>query len=474
MQSNEHFYIGGQWVEPAPGAVRFERVDPATEAPCGHVLLGAQADVDRAVGAAREAFPAWSRSTREERLALLGKAADLCGQRMAEMAQAIVDEIGAPAWLCREYQAPIALAQIQHACAALTDFAFESMQGTTRIERTPIGVAALITAWNWPADLFWSKVAPALAAGCTVVLKPSELAPLDACLSAQVLHDAGVPPGVFNLVFGAGPSVGAALARHADVDMVSITGSTRAGAEVAAAAAPGIKRVVQELGGKSANVILDDADLKAAVSSGVISCMLNSGQTCVAPTRMLVPRRHYAAAVAIAQGTVAALPVGDPRDAGTRIGPLASRAQYDKVQRLIAAGIAEGARVVAGGPGRPDGLTRGFFARPTVFADVRNDMAIAREEIFGPVLCLIAYDGGDEEAIAIANDSPYGLAGHVWSADPARARRVASRLRVGSVRINGAALDFAAPFGGFKASGNGREHGPHGIAEFLETRAVMG
>lgn len=473
MKNIDTFYIRGEWVAPAPGAGSYAIVDPATEQVIGQVAMGSSEDVNRAVAAAREAFADWSRASREERLALLERVAALYKQRLPEMAEAITQEIGAPAWLSTQYQAGIGLVQIQQAIAALRDFEFESTVGTTCVLREPIGVAALITAWNWPADLVWGKVSAALAAGCTVVLKPSEVAALDARLAARILHDAGVPPGVFNMVFGDGKVVGTALSRHAGVDMVSITGSTRAGAEVAMDAAPTIKRVVQELGGKSASVVLDDADIKGAVSATVLNCMLNSGQTCIAPTRLLVTRAQYPAAVAVAAATANALPVGDPRNPASKLGPMANRAQFDRVQTLIACGTEEGARVVTGGLGRPAGLEHGFYVRPTVFAGVRNDMRIAREEIFGPVIAIIPYED-DEDAIAIANDNAYGLAAYVWSGDVERARRVARRLRVGMVRVNGAAMDFAAPFGGYKASGNGREHGAHGLAEYLETKSLMG
>jgi aldehyde dehydrogenase (NAD+) len=473
MHNLNTFYIGGEWVTPADGFSLADIVNPATEAVIGTVAMGGAADVDRAVAAAQDAFPSWSRTSREERLALLRRIADGYKARIGEIAQAISTEIGAPLWLCREYQAPMGLVQIQSAIAALEAFDFVTASGTTQVVREPVGVTALITPWNWPINQIAAKVAPALAAGCTVVLKPSEIAPLDARLFAEIVHEAGAPAGVFNMLFGTGPAVGAALSRHPGVDMVSITGSTRAGVDVAVQAAPTVKRVAQELGGKSPNLILDDADLKAAVSGGVVSCMLNSGQTCTAPTRMLVPRAQYQTAIAIAQATAQALTVGDPAAPDSKLGPSSNRAQYERVQRMIEAGIGEGARVIAGGPGRPDGLAQGYYNRPTVFADVNNDMTIAREEIFGPVLVMIPYDD-EAEAIRIANDTPYGLAAYVWSGDPARARRVAGELRAGSVQINGARMDFTAPFGGYKASGNGREFGAYGLAEFLEYKSVAG
>ncbi|WP_458763752.1 aldehyde dehydrogenase family protein [Cupriavidus basilensis] len=473
MKMLNHFYINGHWVEPSAGSTLVDIVDPATEAPAGKLAMGTAADVDAAVAAARAAFPAWSESSREERIALLERVIACYRARLGDIAEAVRAEIGAPITLCRNVQAPIGLAQIQAAVETLRHFEFETVHAKSYVRREAIGVAALITPWNWPLNQITAKVAPALAAGCTVVLKPSEISPLDAIIFAEIMHEAGTPPGVFNMVYGEGRTVGAALSCHPDVDMVSITGSTRAGVEVAMSAAPTVKRVAQELGGKSALIILDDAELQAAVTSGVAQCMANSGQTCVAPTRMLVPRERYEEAVTIAVAVANAVVVGDPADPATKMGPISNRGQYDKVQRMIGIGIEEGARVVAGGPGRPEGLERGFYARPTVFADVRNDMVIAREEIFGPVLTMIPYDS-EEEAIAIANDSVFGLAAYIASSNPERARRVAARLRVGSVRINGAMLDISVPFGGYKTSGNGREYGAEGLAEFLECKSVTG
>ncbi|SOY92767.1 NAD+-dependent betaine aldehyde dehydrogenase; similar to E.coli betB [Cupriavidus taiwanensis] len=473
MHIVDKFYIHGKWVQPAEGATQADIIDPATEAVAGRLAMGTAADVDRAVAAAREAFPAWSLSPRETRIALLERIIAAYQARMPDLAQAVRQEIGAPITLATNLQAAIGLGQLQATLQALRDFAFESPRGKSLVLREAIGVAALITPWNWPLNQIAAKVAPALAAGCTVVLKPSEIAPLDAQIFAEIMDAAGTPPGVFNMLYGEGRVVGAALSSHPGVDMVSITGSTRAGVEVAISAAPTVKRVAQELGGKSPLIVLDDADLQAAVTSGVAQCMVNSGQTCVAPTRVLVPRARYEETVQIAAAVANAVKVGDPSDPHTKMGPISNRGQYDKVQRLIGVGIEEGARLAAGGPGRPDGLERGFYARPTIFADVRNDMAIAREEIFGPVLCLLPYDS-EEEAVAIANDTDFGLAAYVASSDPARARRLAARLRAGNVRINGAVMDLTAPFGGYKTSGNGREYGPEGIAEFLETKTVTG
>jgi aldehyde dehydrogenase (NAD+) len=471
MKLLNRFYIDGRWIEPSPGSTQKDLIDPATEALTGKLVMGTADDVDRAVAAARAAFPAWSQTSREERVALLERVIELYRARLGDIADAVRAEIGAPITLCKTLQAPIGLAQLQAAVDTLRRFEFERQHEKSYVRREAIGVAALITPWNWPLNQITAKVAPALAAGCTVVLKPSEISPLDAIIFAEIMHEAGTPAGVFNMIFGAGEIVGAALSSHRDVDMVSITGSTRAGVAVAVNAAPSVKRVAQELGGKSALLVLDDADLQAAVTSGVAQCMVNSGQTCVAPTRMLVPRARYEDAVAIAAGVANAIVVGDPNDPATKMGPISNRAQYEKVQRMIGVGIEEGARVAAGGPGRPAGLARGFYAKPTVFADVRNDMAIAREEIFGPVLAMIPYDS-EEQAIAIANDTEYGLAGYIASGDIDRARRVAARLRVGSVRINGAMLDITVPFGGYKSSGNGREYGVEGLAEFLEVKSV--
>ncbi|GJH37324.1 aldehyde dehydrogenase family protein [Paraburkholderia azotifigens] len=471
MKLINRFYIDGRWVQPAEGGRLMEIVSPSTETTIGQLTLGSAHDADHAVAAARAAFPAWSESLRETRIALLERIMACYRERVGELAHAVCEEIGAPISLCKTLQAPIGLAHLQATIDTLRHFEFESTRGKSVVRREAIGVAALITPWNWPLNQIVAKVAPALAAGCTVVLKPSELAPLDAKIFAEIMHDAGTPAGVFNMIFGEGREVGARLSAHPHVDMVSITGSTRAGVEVAISAAPTVKRVAQELGGKSPLLILDDADLQAAVTTGVAQCMANSGQTCIAPTRMLVPRARYDEAVAMAATVANAIAVGDPSNEATKMGPLANRAQFDKVQRMIGMGIEEGARIAAGGPGRPAGLERGFYTKPTVFADVHNQMKIAREEIFGPVLCVLPYDD-EGDAIAIANDSDYGLAAYVASSDLQRARRVATKLRAGSVRINGAMLDVTVPFGGYKTSGNGREYGAEGLAEFLECKSV--
>jgi aldehyde dehydrogenase (NAD+) len=466
------FYIDGKWVEPITPRT-LDVINPATEQPIGKISLGGAADVDRAVTAARAAFEPYSQTTREERIALLERVISAYQERLGDLVQTISQEMGAPRWLAQAAQAPAGLAHFVQTLNVLKEYQFEEQRGTTRIVREPVGVCGLITPWNWPVNQIACKVAPALAAGCTMVLKPSEIAPLSAVIIAEILDAAGVPAGVFNLVQGDGPTVGSAIASHPGIDMVSFTGSTRAGVQVAKSAADTVKRVAQELGGKSANIILDDADLPRAVQAGVKACFTNSGQSCNAPTRMLVPRARHAEAVAAARAAAEEVVVGDPAAEGTTIGPVVSQAQFDKIQRLIDAGIKEGAELVTGGLGRPKGLERGYYVRPTVFANVRNDMTIAREEIFGPVLAILPYDD-EEDAIRIANDTPYGLSGYVQSGDPAHALRVASRLRTGNVHLNGAMADFAAPFGGYKQSGNGREWGEFGFEEFLEVKAIMG
>jgi len=472
MNDYRLFFIDGKWVRPAADR-EFAVINPATEESIATISLGSGADVDQAVAAAKKAFESYSEATVEDRLALLRRIADGYKAKSEEMAKAISAEMGAPITLARKGQVPAGLGHLLEAIRVLEQFKFEEVRGSTLMRKEAIGVCGLITPWNWPMNQIVCKVAPALAAGCTMVLKPSELAPLSAYLFAQILEEAGVPAGVFNLVNGDGPTVGAAIASHPGVDMVSFTGSTRGGTAVATAAAPTVKRVTQELGGKSANIILDDADLAKGVKHGVQTCFVNAGQSCNAPTRMLVPRSKMAEATAVAKQVAESNKVGDPSAEDTTMGPLVSKAQFDKVQRLIQKGIDEGATLVAGGTGRPEDVSKGYFARPTVFADVRNDMTIAREEIFGPVLCILPYaDEGD--ALRIANDSPYGLAAFVTSADVERARRVAKKIRAGNVHINGARVDFAASFGGYKQSGNGREWGEAGLEEFLELKSVFG
>ena len=472
MRDMLRFYIDGGWVDPVEPRT-LEVVNPADESVCGRISLGSPADVDRAVAAAVRAFPAFASTTREERMELLSAVLDEFAKRHDDIATAIMEEMGAPWQLAREEQAASGPQHIKAALRALRDYPFEETHRTTRIVREPIGPCALITPWNWPINQIAVKVAPALAAGCTMVLKPSEIAPFDAMLFAEVLDAAGVPAGVFNLVNGDGPGVGATLSSHPDIAMVSFTGSTRAGIEVARNAAPTVKRVAQELGGKSPNIILADADFETAVANGTAACFDNSGQSCNAPTRMLVPRDRADEAARIARGIAEQTIAGDPTDEATTIGPVVSETQWNKIQDLIQSGLDEGATLVTGGVGRPEGLETGFYVQPTVFTDVRNDMRIAREEIFGPVLSILPYDSEDE-AIAIANDTPYGLSGYVSSGDLDHARQVASRLRTGMVHINGASLDAQAPFGGYKQSGNGREWGAHGIDEFLEVKSVYG
>ncbi len=472
MTDTTKFYINGEWVAPAAARL-FDVINPATEEPVAKISLGSAADVDRAVAAAKAAFPAYSQTSREERLALLQKIMETYKARLEDIAGAITREMGAPAWLATRAQAAAGLAHLNQTIAVLRNFAFESVRGTTLIAKEPVGVCGFITPWNWPMNQTMCKIAPALAAGCTIVLKPSEFAPLSAILLAEVLHAAGVPKGVFNLVNGDGATVGQAIAAHPGIDMVSFTGSTRAGILVAKAAADTVKRVHQELGGKSANIVLPDADLQKAVAGGVQGCFTNSGQSCNAPTRMFVQAKQHDQAIAIAKAAAEATKAGDPLTKGTTIGPVVNEAQYRKIQKLIETGIAEGATLVAGGPGRPDGLNRGYYVRPTVFANVRPDMTIAREEIFGPVLSILPYET-EEQVIALANDTVYGLSGYVQSGDLDHARRVAARLRTGNVHLNGAGPDFSAPFGGYKQSGNGREWGEFGFEEFLEIKAVMG
>ncbi|MBL8544434.1 MAG: aldehyde dehydrogenase family protein [Hyphomonadaceae bacterium] len=473
MREKLNFYIDGKWVAPAKPRTH-DVINPANEEPCGRISLGSVEDVNKAVAAAKKAFATWSQSSLDERKALLDKIIAIYQRRLPEMAEAISLEMGAPLPLAQAAQAPAGLGYLIDARKQLDDFKFEHMyNGVNRIIREPIGVVGMITPWNWPQNQICAKVGPALAAGCTMVLKPSELAPLDAMLFAEILEEAGVPPGVFNLVNGDGPGVGAALSAHPDVDMMSFTGSTRAGTAVMEACAKGIKKVALELGGKSPNIILDDADLPKAVARGMLHMANNTGQSCNAPSRMLAPKAKYEEVVQIAAATANAIKVQAPDQAEKgAIGPLANANQFQKVQGLIQKGIDEGARVAAGGTGRPDGFNRGYYVRPTVFADVNNTMTIAREEIFGPVLCIIPYES-EEEAIAIANDTPYGLAAYVQG-EQEHARKVSRRLRAGNVHINGAQGGLGTPFGGYKQSGLGREGGHFGLEEFLEVKAAIG
>ncbi|HEY9066834.1 MAG TPA: aldehyde dehydrogenase family protein [Burkholderiaceae bacterium] len=465
-------FIGGEWVLPS-GQGRAGVVDPSNEEAVAEIALGNAQDVAAAVDAARRAFVSWSASSVPSRVALLDRVHGLILDRAELFAQAISLEMGAAIGMARGVQLLAAAAHVRVARDILSDFAFVTRRGDVAIVREPIGVCGLITPWNWPLYQITAKVGPALAAGCTVVLKPSELSPFSALLFAQVMRDAGVPAGVFNLVNGEGPEVGAALAAHPDVDMVSITGSTRAGVLVAQAAAVTVKRVAQELGGKSPNIVLPDADLARAVPGGVAAAFRNVGQSCSAPTRMIVPRDRLADVERLACEAASALVVGDPRSEQTTHGPVANRAQFNRVQEMIHAGIAEGARLVCGGTGRPQGLERGFYVRPTVFSDVHPQMRIAQEEIFGPVLSIIPYDSVDE-AVEIANGTVYGLSAHVQGQDLAAARAVAARIRSGQVHINYPAWNPHAPFGGYRRSGNGREYGLEGFEEYLETKAVLG
>ncbi|ADT97863.1 aldehyde dehydrogenase family protein [Mycolicibacterium gilvum] len=463
-------YIDGQWVDPVrPNALDVD--NPATEEVSGKIALGSSADVDLAVTAARRAFGTWSQTTREERLELLGAIMAEYQNRAADLADAVHEEMGAPASLASGPQVNLGIGHLATAIDALKNFQFEEQHGSTLVVKEPIGVCGLITPWNWPINQIACKVFPALATGNTMVLKPSEVAPYSAQIFTEILDAAGVPAGVYNLVYGDGPGVGAAISSHPEIDMVSFTGSTRAGIEVARNAAPTVKRVTQELGGKSPNIVLDDDDFAKSVAAGTSVMMVNSGQSCNAPSRMLVPNSRMDEAIAVARETAGAVKVGDPGDQSA-IGPVASRAQFEKIQGLIQKGIDEGATLVVGGTGRPDGVDKGYYVKPTVFANVTNDMTIAREEIFGPVLCILGYDDLDQ-AVAIGNDTEYGLAGYVSGSDLEQARAVARRIRAGSVAINHG-FDMAAPFGGYKRSGNGREWGPFAFDEFLEVKAALG
>ncbi|TFV56178.1 aldehyde dehydrogenase family protein [Mycobacterium sp. PS03-16] len=470
MREYLKFYIDGQWVDPLrPNTLDVD--DPTTEETSGRIALGSSADVDVAVQAARRAFGTWSQTSRQDRLDVLGAIMAEYQKRAGDLADAVSEEMGAPASLASGPQVNLGMGHLATAIDVLKNFAFEEEHGSTLVLKEPVGVCGLITPWNWPLNQIACKVFPALATGCTMVLKPSEVAPYSAQIFTEIIDAAGVPAGVYNLVYGDGPGVGAPLSSHPDIDMVSFTGSTRAGIEVARNAAPTVKRVTQELGGKSPNIVLDDDDFAKSVTAGVSVMMMNSGQSCNAPSRMLVPNSRMDEAAAIARDVAGAVKVGDPDDQNA-IGPVASKAQFDKIQGLIQKGIDEGATVVVGGCGRPDGLERGYYVKPTVFTGVTNDMTIAREEIFGPVLCILGYDDLDQ-ALEIANDTDYGLAGYVSGADLDRARAVARRIRAGSVAINHG-FDMNAPFGGYKRSGNGREWGQFAFDEFLEIKAALG
>lgn len=466
------FFIGGAWVE-AAGARTLDVVNPATEQAICQVALGTADDLDRAVEAARTAFPAYAATTVAERRALLAEIVNVYKKRFNEMGQTISMEMGAPISFATRFQAGAGMGHFKTAEAVLETFHFHEDMGPTAIVREPIGVVGMITPWNWPANQISCKVAGALAAGCTMVLKPSEVAPLSALLLAEILDEAGVPKGVFNLVNGDGPGVGTAMAAHPGIDAISFTGSTGAGIDVAIKAAPTVKRVGQELGGKSANILLDDCDFDKEVKAGVTLCLRNSGQSCNAPTRLLVPKGKMAEVAARAKEIAEGMKVGDPADTETMMGPVVSKRQWDKIQGYIQSGIKDGATLVTGGPDRPEGLAVGYYVKPTIFADVKPGMTIEQEEIFGPVLAIVGYED-EADAVRIANDTPFGLAAYVSSGDHARARNVARKLNAGMVTINMAVADSKAPFGGTKQSGNGREWGAAGIEEYLEVKSVMG
>jgi aldehyde dehydrogenase (NAD+) len=471
MREYTKFYIDGQWVEPAK-AKTLDVINPANEEVCGKISMGSATDVDHAAKAARKAFATFSLTTREQRIDLLERIAVEYQKRYADMAAAITEEMGAPGWLAQRAQAAMGIGHIQTAIEVLKTYKFEDLRGSTLLVKEPIGVCGFITPWNWPVNQIACKVAPALATGCTMVLKPSEIAPFSGYIWAEIMHAAGVPAGVFNLVNGDGPEVGAAISSHPEIDMVSFTGSTRAGIEVAKNAAPTVKRVHQELGGKSPNIILEDADFASAVAGGIRSVMMNSGQSCNAPTRMLVPGKKMDEVIAIARETADSHTVGDP-NGNAQLGPVISETQWNKIQGLIQKGIDEGATLVAGGTGRPEGLDKGYYVKPTVFANVTNDMTIAKEEIFGPVVAILGYDTVDQ-AVDMGNDTEYGLAAYISGKDMTQVKAVAARLRAGQVNLNQAAPDMMAPFGGFKMSGNGREWGDHAFGEFLEVKAILG
>ncbi len=475
MKKLDQHYIGGHWVK-SSGDGEIDVVNPATEEVCATLLPGTPADVDKAVAAARYAFESYSQTSREERIALLDRIIAEYQSRMGDLAAAMTEEMGAPAWLAMSGQAGSGLGHLMTARKTLENYEFHEQRGKSHIQKEPIGVCGFITPWNWPMNQIGCKLAPALATGCTVVWKPSEVSPLSAYILMEILEKAGVPAGVVNMVQGDGAGVGAAIAAHPGIDMVSFTGSTRAGVLVAQAAAPTVKRVTQELGGKSPNIILDDLDDTAfakAVSGGMQAMTMNSGQNCNAPSRMLVPEHRMNAALAAASATAEAVPVKAPQEEGMNMGPVVSETQYRRIQSLIEKGIEEGATLAAGGPGRPEHLNRGYYVRPTVFANVSNDMTIAREEIFGPVMVIIPYKD-EAEAVSIANDTDYGLSSYISGVDPDKIRQIAGKIRAGMVHVNGVPTDLNAPFGGYKRSGNGREWSREGFEDYLETKAVMG
>jgi len=472
MQNNLKFYINGEWVDPAVPAI-IDVINPATEQPFTQISAGSAVDIDRAVVSARAAFNNFSQWSVEERLDLLERIRSVYKTRFEDIAQAISNEMGAPIDMSRNSQTVIGMGHIKNAIAILKDFEFETIENGMILRHEAIGVCGLITPWNWPMNQVASKVMPALAVGCTMVLKPSEESPIDSMILAEVLHEAGVPAGVFNLVNGYGPVVGEAMSNHSDIDMMSFTGSTRGGIAVAKASADTVKRVGQELGGKSANIILDDIDIATAVADGIDYCMDNTGQSCNAPTRMLVPNHQLDIAIEAARVAANKIDIDDPAKSGNHLGPVVNKVQFDKIQGLIQVGIDEGATLVAGGIGRPDHLSTGYYVKPTVFAHVNNNMTIAREEIFGPVIAILGYED-EEEAIAIANDTDFGLAGYISSGDIEHATAVARRIRAGQIAINYKGGNSGTPFGGYKQSGNGREKGRWGLLEFLEVKAITG
>ena len=472
MTDHFKFYIDGAWVDPV-ALNPFDVINPANEEVCARISLGSVADVDRAVIAARAAFESFSQTTREERIALLSQVLEVYKRREQDVADAMTLEMGAPKEFAMAWQAGSGTAHLESTIEVLKSYEFERLQGSTLVVHEGIGVVGMITPWNWPINQIVCKVAPALAAGCTMVLKPSEIAPLSGVVWAEIMHEAGVPKGVFNLVQGDGPTVGAAIAAHPGIDMVSFTGSTRGGIAVAKAAADTVKRVAQELGGNSANILLDDADFESAVTNGVAGCYLNSGESCDSPQRMLVPHHRMDEAMAIAKKAAESYVVGDPNDPKTTLGPLISKPHWEKVQGLIKMGIEDGATLVTGGLGLPEGLNRGYFARPTIFGNVTPAMRIANLEVFGMTMMIIGYKDEDE-AVKIANDTEYGLAGYVQSGNLDHARKIARRLRVGAVQINYPAFDPYSAFGGYKQSGNGREYGAFGLHDYLETKCLIG
>jgi len=471
MHSYLKHYINGEWVE-SDGGTRHEVISPATEEPCTEIMLGSQADTDKAVAAAKESFKTFSQTSIGERIALLDRIAEEYRKRMSDIATVLADEMGCPVATGNAAQAPAGLGHILKASEVLKEFEWEEQLGPARVVHEPIGVVAMITPWNWPLNQITAKVSPALAAGNTMVLKPSEETPGSAAIFAEIMDAAGVPAGVFNLVQGDGPGVGTMLTKHEDVDMVSFTGSTRAGIIIAKNAADTVKRVHQELGGKTPNIVLEGADLAEAVPDGLQGVIINSGQSCIAPTRMLVHESQYDEAVQIAKGAMESVEVGDPTEMGQHIGPVVNAAQYEKIQRLIQKGIDEGGKVETGGPGRPDGVNQGFYVKPTVFSDITNDMTIAREEIFGPVVTLIKYEN-DDEAVEIANDTDYGLSACVYGPTE-EANKFTGKLRAGLVGVNNWGPIPDAPFGGYKQSGNGREMGKYGLREFMEVKTIIG